>query len=69
MRRVSSVSEITGMESGVPLLQEIFRLDRSGAARHANWSFEATGIVPRFVENLRVQGIEVPLHLFHPREA
>ena len=65
VRRVASIAEITGMESGVPLLQEVFRmrLERTPKGEFLG-RFEPTGIVPRFVEELRTMGVEVPLTLF-----
>ncbi|MEM1451271.1 MAG: CpaF family protein [Planctomycetota bacterium] len=65
IRRVSSISEITGMESGTPLLQDIFRFETTGhAGGRVQGDFIATGIVPRFVEELRRTGTTVPLDLF-----
>ncbi len=70
VRRIGSISEITGLEGGVPLLQDIFALNRSrlAGARDVNWFYRATGIVPRFVEELRSVGIDVPLSIFQERE-
>ena len=64
VRRIASVSEITGSESGVPLLQDIYSLEVRRTGGVASWRIDATGIVPRFVEDLRKVGIEVPLSLF-----
>ena len=71
MRRVESVAEVTGMEGGTPLLQEIFALDlvhQPGGGRMGA-TFRAAGIVPRFVDELRRTGIDVPLSLFTAKEA
>lgn len=67
VRRVGAVSEITGMESGVPLLQDIYALEvgRPSPQADPEWRLRSTGIVPRFVEDLRAAGIEVPLALFN----
>ena len=66
VRRVSSVAEITGMESGTPLLQEIFVVDlqRTPGTRRLTAQFRSTGIVPRFVDQLRDSGVDVPLRTF-----
>ena len=67
--RLTYVSEITGLESDVPLLQDIYRYEAAGfrdgrlEGRHS-----ATGIVPRCVEPIRARGAEVPMHWFHPNE-
>ena len=65
VRRVESVAEITGMESGTPLLQDIFRFTQTGRAnRKIVGSFQPTGIVPKLMHELRDKGIDVSLALF-----
>jgi len=65
VRRVESVTEITGLEGATPQLQDIFRFERRGRkGRGVGGEFAATGIVPRLVEELLEREIEVPLHLF-----
>lgn len=65
VRRVESVTEITGLEGATPQLQDIFRFERRGRkGRGVAGEFAATGIVPRLVEELREREMEVPLHLF-----
>ncbi|MCP9471157.1 MAG: CpaF family protein [Nitrospira sp.] len=68
VRRIERVTEITGMEGDVPLLQDIFTFRRLGMeGRRLRGEFSATGIVPRFVEGWRRRGVSIPLGLFHPR--
>jgi pilus assembly protein CpaF len=70
VRRIESVSELTGMEGNTPLLQEIFAFRRRGRqGRHVIGDFVATGIVPHFVEDLRQRGVEVQLDWFQKRSA
>ncbi len=57
LRRVSSVVEVVGLDSGVVQTQELFRLAPDG--RH-----EACGQVPMFCEQLRAAGGEVDTRLF-----
>lgn len=66
VRRVEAISEITGMESGTPLLQDVFVLElkQTGTRDRMIGRYKATGIVPRFVEDLRRRGVELPLNLF-----
>ena len=70
VRRVSAISEITGMESGTPLLQDVFVADmqRRGVGNKLDVDFRSTGIVPRFVNELRETGVNVPLFQFQGGE-
>jgi pilus assembly protein CpaF len=66
VRRIQSISEITGLEGDVPLLQEIFRWQRSGRSeRRLEGGFVATGITPRLCDRLRERGADLPARLFH----
>jgi pilus assembly protein CpaF len=68
VRRIESIAEITGMEGPTAQLQDIFVYRRKGQqGRRLLGDFVATGIVPRFFEELRETGVDVPIHLFHPR--
>lgn len=67
VRRIQSISELTGMEGDTPQLQDIFRFEPKG--RQGNriaGSFVATGTVPRIVEEMRANDVDVPMHLFQP---
>jgi pilus assembly protein CpaF len=65
VRRVESIAEITGLEGGTPLLQDIFRFVQTGrTGRKIVGSFQPTGIVPRLMHELREKGIETDLTLF-----
>ncbi|MDP3743093.1 MAG: CpaF family protein [Methylotenera sp.] len=67
-RKVTSIKEITGMESDIITMQDIFVYEQTGVAEDGAvlGHFKATGIRPRFVERLRVHGIDVPDELFDP---
>ncbi len=56
-RRITHVAEITGMEGDVIALQELFVWEPRGG-------YVATGFVPRFVEDLRRQGVEIDPAIF-----
>ena len=65
VRRIESLAEMTGLESTTPLIQDIFQFRRRGVQnRRVIGDFVSTGIVPRVVEELRQQSIEIPLALF-----
>jgi pilus assembly protein CpaF len=67
-RKVTSVAEVTGMEGDVIQMQEIFRFVRTGIEPDGKilGHFEATGIRPRFLEDLRAMGIDFPGKYFEP---
>ena len=69
VRRIQSIAEITGLEDTTPLMQELFVFKREGRqGRRVLGHFAPTGIVPRMVDDLREEGIEVPLSLFRAPE-
>ena len=70
-RRVVSVQEIDGLEGSVITMGEIFRFRRRGldAEGRVLGEFEATGVVPRFVQRARQRGIACNPAWFEPRGA
>ncbi len=69
IRRVESISELTGMEELTPQLQEIFVFKERGRKdRQIVGEFVPTGIVPRRVQQLRERGFDVPLNLFRDKQ-
>jgi len=69
VRRIESVAEITGLEGLTPQMQELFLFRRRGKqGRRVVGHFTATGVIPRMVEDLREEGIQVPAALFHRSE-
>ncbi|WP_223247350.1 CpaF family protein [Sulfuriferula sp. AH1] len=69
-RKLTSIQEITGMESDIITMQEIFIFEQTGVAPDGTvlGHFRATGIRPKFVDRLRTRGIEVPEELFDPTQ-
>ena len=67
-RKTTSISEITGMEGDIIQMQEIFRFKRTGLTEEGKilGHFEATGVRPRFLEELKAMGIELPGEYFEP---
>lgn len=69
-RKLISFSEITGMESDVIVMQEIFRFRLTGREPGGAvlGHFEATGIRPKFMAELHDRGIDLAAELFRPDE-
>ena len=65
-RRVTSISEITGMEGDTITMQEIFLYERTGMDSQGQvlGRFRATGIRPRFAEKLKACGMQLPRVFF-----
>lgn len=65
-RRVTNISEVTGVEGETVQLSEIFRFRQDGYDENGkvHGHFEATGLIPEFYEDLRRRGIEVDLSIF-----
>jgi pilus assembly protein CpaF len=65
-RKVSSISEITGMEGETITMQELFSYRRTGLGRHGEVRglFNAAGIRPQCSEKLAVYGFELPALMF-----
>ena len=65
-RKITSISEITGMEGETITMQEIFMYERTGVDREGKviGRFKPTGIRPRFAERLKAYGLQLPRVLF-----
>lgn len=65
-RRVTSITEVTGVEGETLQLSEIFKFQQTGYDERGKVKgyFTATGMVPEFYEDLRRRGIEIDMKLF-----
>jgi pilus assembly protein CpaF len=70
-RKVTSISEITGMEENVISMQEIFSFVKKGIGPDGKviGVYQPTHIRPRFLDRLRVSGIILPPSLFERETA
>jgi pilus assembly protein CpaF len=69
-RRMISMSEITGMESGIISLQDIFSFERLGINEKGEimGQFVATGVRPKFADRCRLFDTPIPDEVFSPTE-
>ncbi len=67
-RRMTSITEITGMEGDVISMQEVFRFQRVGLTPDNKiiGHFTATGVRSHFSERFRLWGYDLPASLFEP---
>ncbi len=65
-RKVTAISEITGMEQDVITMQDIFIFERTGLNREGKvmGRFRATGVRPKCAEKLVTMGIHLPIDMF-----
>jgi len=65
-RKVTSISEITGMEGDVITMQEIFTFEKKGMTQDGKviGRFRATGVRPKVAERLKAAGIHLPTDMF-----
>ncbi len=68
-RKVTSITEVMGMEQDMIIMQEIFRYKQLGIDQNGRCygQFEATGVRPSFVNRLEAAGIKLPSNLFQER--
>jgi pilus assembly protein CpaF len=65
-RKITSISEITGMEGEVITMQEIFVFEKVGVTQDGKvvGRFRATGVRPKVCERLKASGIHLPADMF-----
>src|SRR5438132_2061138 len=65
-RRLTHISEITGMEDDVVSMQDVFVFEKQGVSPEGRTlgAFTATGIRPKFSEKLQASGITLPSNMF-----
>ena len=65
-RRITSISEITGMEGETITMQEIFLFERKGVDKDGKviGRYRPTGVRPRFAERLKQYGMQLPRVFF-----
>jgi pilus assembly protein CpaF len=68
-RRVTAISEITGMEQDTITMQDIYLFDRTGLSPEGkvNGTFRATGIRPKCAPGLVSAGFAMPPEMFEHR--
>jgi len=65
-RRITHITEVSGMEGDIITLQDIFRFEQEGIDEHGRiiGRLEATGLRPSFAEGFAQAGISLPEGLF-----
>jgi len=70
-RKVTAITEITGMEREVITMQDLFMFEKTGMSENGQvrGRFRATGIRPRCSERLAAAGFRVPAEMFEHTQA
>jgi pilus assembly protein CpaF len=65
-RKVVSLQEIVGMEGNIITMQEIFTFEQTGVDKSGavKGRFRIAGILPRFIERFKANGITIPRDMF-----
>ncbi len=65
-RKITYITEVTGMEGQVITMQDIFTFKQTGVDDRGKvvGKFISTGFIPRFVEGLQARGIKLPKGIF-----
>jgi pilus assembly protein CpaF len=68
-RKITSITEIVGMEQETVVMQDIYRYVQTGVNEQgrAIGRFEATGIRPTFMDRLETAGVRLPASAFRQR--
>jgi pilus assembly protein CpaF len=66
-RKIVAISEVTGMEGEVILLQDLFvyRQTGLGSDGHTLGNFEACGVRPQILDRMQSEGMSIPASVFH----
>jgi len=69
-RRVTSISELSGMEGSTICMSELFKFSQTGIDSNGNADgyFEACGVRPRVMADLEAEDVAFPPDFFHNRK-
>jgi pilus assembly protein CpaF len=65
-RKITSVCEVNGLESNLVQIGELFRFRQEGVDAEGKvlGHFEATGVIPAFIDRLRERGVKIDYAMF-----
>ncbi|GGF28737.1 type II secretion system protein E [Halobacillus andaensis] len=70
-RRITSITEVQGLEGDIIVLQDIFAFEQSGIDEEGKiiGKLVPTGVRPKFYERMEYEGIHLPASIFIERES
>ncbi len=65
-RKIKNITEVVGMQGDVVTLQEVFKFKEEGYTKDRKiiGQFQASGIIPSFIDKFEQRGISIPRGLF-----
>jgi len=65
-RRITSITEVVGMQGETVTLQEVFRFKEEGFDKNRKiiGQYQAMGLIPSFIEKFEQRGVIIPRNLF-----
>ncbi len=65
-RKITSITEVVGMQGEAVTLQEVFRFKEEGFDKNRKivGQFQAMGLIPTFIEKFEQRGVMIPRNLF-----
>jgi len=69
-RRITHITEVVGMEGKTITMQDIFKFNQTGIDENGNiiGEYEPTGIVPKFLEIMLAEGVQISREMFFPND-
>ena len=69
-RKVTAITEVTGLEGTQIVMQDIFRFVQTGVDAHGKvlGSLRPTGAIPTWIDQLKSRGIAIDMKMFQERE-
>ncbi|WP_306301364.1 hypothetical protein [Thalassobacillus sp. C254] len=69
-RRITSITEVQGLEGDVIVLQDIFTFTQQGVDENGKiiGKLVPTGVRPKFYERMEYEGIHLPASIFSAKE-
>ena len=69
-RKITGITEVVGMQGETVTLQDIFKYKEEGFDKNRKiiGKFQASGMIPTFIESFEKRGVNIPRNLFSPNQ-
>ena len=68
-RKVTAITEVTGLEGNQIVMQDIFAFEQTGVDSHGRiiGAMKATGAIPTWIDQVKSRGIAVDMGMFQEK--